>query len=176
MADNHTAYAEALFALAAESGTLDDTSAALENVLRIIDEQPAYMELLAAPSIPVQQREEALFRAFGDSLPAHVVSFLQLLCRRGDIRELTACAGEFDRLYRNAQRVSVAKVVSAAPLAAEQQAQLRDKLEKSCGHRVETEYTLDPALIGGVVVHIDGKVLDGSLRRRLHDLKEVIDQ
>ncbi len=175
MTDHRTAYAEALFALAAESDTLDDTSAALKTVLRIMKEQPAYMELLAAPSIPLRQREDVLSRAFGDVLPTHVTSFLQLLCRRGDIRDLSGCADEFDRLYRNAQRVSVAHVISAAPLSEKQQTKLRDQLEKSCGHRVEIKYTLDTALIGGVVVHIDGKVLDGSLRRRLLDLKEVID-
>ena len=52
---------------------------------------------------------------------------------------------------------------------------LKAKLEAFCGHTVIMECSSNSAILGGVIVHIDGKVLDGSLRRRLRDIKEKIE-
>ena len=74
------------------------------------------------------------------------------------------------------RHVSSAKVTSAVELTAEEKQKLMKKLESLCNGRVNAEYVIDTSLIGGLVVEIDGKIFDGSLRHRLRKVKDVMAQ
>ena len=82
---------------------------------------------------------------------------------------------EFELMYRESVRESRASVVSAAPLSEEEKAKLVASLEKRSGRRVRPEYRVDPSLLGGLVVEMDGTRMDGSLRQRLRDVKEAME-
>ena len=168
-------YAEALFLLSVENGETEDVSAALETVTAVLNEQPEYVEFLASPAIPKAERTAALGTAFA-ALPESVVSFLQLLCERRRIREWQECVNEFAALYRDARRASAATVTSAVELTAEEQQKLNEKLNAMSHKTVTVTWMTDPSLLGGLIVEMDGKVLDGSLRRRLQEVKEVMEQ
>lgn len=176
MTDISREYAVALYALAAERGLQKETADALQEVSVLFAEQPEYLELLSSPALPVNRREEALTAAFGGRVPELVLSFLGVLCRGRHIRRYAACAAEYQALYRDACGISVAKVVSAVELTEEQKARLKEKLETQTGRTVQLECRVDPALLGGFTVSVDGKVIDGSLRRRLREIKEVMNQ
>ncbi|MBO7178183.1 MAG: ATP synthase F1 subunit delta, partial [Clostridia bacterium] len=83
---------------------------------------------------------------------------------------------EYNALLNASERVFTAKVTSAQELTLEEKDKLIQKLEKSYLGKVQAEYLVDGALLGGMIVEIDGKVMDGSLRRRLQDVKEVINK
>ena len=72
------------------------------------------------------------------------------------------------------ESLSTARVVSAISMTDEQKAALVKKLEKMSGHIVTAEYEIDETLLGGVVVHMDDTVIDGSLKQQLKEVKEVI--
>ena len=167
-------YATALFMLAKESGQEDGFLEALELVNRQFAENPAYVEMLRSPGIPKAERQKALETAFAAVLPREVLIFLQLLCKAGHMREFSACLTEYTELYRAEKQISVGRVVSAIPLTETEKENLLAHMEKLCGHQVSLEYTVDQTLLGGITVEIDGKILDGSLRHRLHEVKEVI--
>lgn len=176
MTEQSKAYAEALFALAAETDEQKDCLDGLDLVLSALADNPDYPDLLASPAIPLAQRQAALEQAFGDSVPEQVLSFIGVLCAHGAVRSLPDCVEEYRRLYQAAVALSVATVTSAVPLTEEQKIRLRKNLEKQSGRTVELVCTVDESLLGGITVQLDGKVLDGSLRRRLHDVKEVMEQ
>ena len=111
-------YAGALFSLAAENGAQDEVKTALDVVAQALRENPDYIEFLAAPSIPMDERSAALDAAFGGRVPEVVLSFLQVLCRRGHARSFFACAEEYRRLLDHAKRVAQARIVSAVELSA----------------------------------------------------------
>lgn len=168
----YTDYANALFALAQETG--QDLSADLATVREVFRENPAYTELLSSPGIPLPERTAAIRQALGEAVCPTVCSFVQLLCEHGHIKALPACVEAYMELHRAANRLSVAEVISAVPLTPEEQARLTEKLTAMSGRTVTLQCTVDPALLGGIIVRMDGKVLDGSLKRRLRDMKEVI--
>ena len=176
MTEQSKAYAEALYALAAETGEEKACLDGLTLVLDVLADNPAYTELLASPAIPRAERDAVLEEAFGGRIPEQVLSFAGVLCAHGVIRSLPDCAAEYRRLYEAAIALSTATVTSAVPLTEEQKTLLQQKLEKISGHTVILACTVDESLLGGVTVQLDGKVLDGSLRRRLHDVKEVMEQ
>ena len=72
--------------------------------------------------------------------------------------------------------MSTAQVTSAVPLTESEKQQLAEKLSARFGRTVTLECAVDESLLGGMVVRVDGKVLDGSLRGRLHAVKEVMKQ
>ena len=176
MTETSKEYASALFALAAEEEMLPEVSHDLTLVLGQFRENPGYADLLASPNIPITDRLAAIDAAFEGSVCEYVVSFLKILCRKDNIRSVYKIILDFDELYRASQGIATARVISAVPLKKAEKEKLQSKLEKMCGKKVVMECISSSSVLGGIIVYVDGRVLDGSLRRRLHDIKEVIEK
>ena len=175
MAEISKEYAEALFSLACESGTEGAVLDALVLVSDTMAQNPDYALFLSSPGISLEERIATVDQVFGASVPEHVVSFLQLLCEKRRIQYLTECIEEYRKLWNAAHAVVVAKVTSAVPLTEEEQAGLKKKLERD-GATVMLDCHVDPAILGGIIVETNGKVIDGSLRHQLLEVKEVINR
>ncbi len=167
-------YAAALFSLAGEKGQEAQYGEALKRVQKAFEAEPEYQELLNTPAVPASERAELAGKAFGGAVPEEVLSLIRLLSGRGYIREFGEITAEYFRLLDHMKRVSSASVCSAVPLSEAEKDLLKKKLEKISGRNVVMTYSSDPSLLGGVVVEMDGKVIDGSLRSRLRQIKEVI--
>ena len=176
MTEQSREYAEALYALAAESGAQAPCLEGLELAVALLKENPEYRELLASPALPREERDGLLEQALGAAVPEPVLSFLCLLCAHGRIRSLEACVEDYRQLHEAALSLSTARVTSAVALTSDQQERLRRGLEQRTGRTIRLECWVDSRLLGGITVEIDGKVLDGSLRHRLQDMKEVMEQ
>lgn len=166
-------YAKALFELSQEGDCVKGISASLDTVLSVMEENPEYLDFLSSPNISKSERVAAVEQAFS-GMEEMIVSFLSLLCEKGRIREIKECISEFKQLCDAADKISVAQVESAVELSEEQKSALIRKLEKLCGNKVVLDCITDKSLLGGVVVKIDGKIIDGSIKHRLHELKEVM--
>jgi F-type H+-transporting ATPase subunit delta len=167
-------YATALFMIAVEQNEAKKFAAALETVTNSLRDNPEYTEFLSTPSIPKSERIASLETVFGAIIPEDVLSFVKLLCEKDRIRILPACFNEYMKLYNESKSVSWAHVRSAVELTADEKTALRLKLERTSGRNVLLECTTDPSILGGLIVEMDGKILDGSIRRRLQDVKEVM--
>lgn len=167
-------YASALFALSAEEGSKKDVADSLKTVKSVFAEFPEYTELLAAPSLPFEERAELIDKAFADNIHEYAVSFIKLLCERGHIRELADCIDEYLKLYEASDGIATAYVTSAVELTEDEKKALCEKLEKKLCRRVELICDVDASILGGIIVKADGNVMDGSLRSRLSDVKTVI--
>ena len=176
MTDLSREYAEALFALAAENDQTKAYLDALDTVAALLADNAEYVELLNCPAIPKDERDSLLEQSFGTILPEQVLAFIQLLCAHGRIRSLQDCIAEYRLLYQTAVAMSTAQVTSAVPLTETEKQKLSETLSARFGRTVTLQCTVDESLLGGMVVHVDGKVLDGSLRSRLHAVKEVMKQ
>lgn len=167
-------YAAALFALALEGKAEDAIMQSLDRVKAAFDETPEYVELLASPGIASGERLAAIEGAFGGLLHEHVVSFIGLLCEKGRIRLFADCVEAYRQLLHMKQSVSTAHVRSAVRLTEAERGALTRKLEQISGNTVTLICSEDPSLIGGVIVEMNGTVMDGSLRHRLREVKEVM--
>ncbi len=174
MAQISNEYAAALFAIAEEKGCVREWADTLGRMDAILRENPRYLALLASPEIPPEERRQLLRKAFGGMADEEVISFAALMCRRGRARDLPEAIAHYRRLTEIRDRTRVARVTSAAPLTEDEKARLKAALEKKSGMRVTLSCAVDPALIGGLTVEMDGAVTDGSVRARLREIKEVI--
>ena len=107
-----------------------------------------------------------------------VISFMIIcmtpLCEKGRIPCFEDACGEYTALLNASQRVIHARITSAVALTDTEKEKLIRKLEETHKGKVRAEYLVDTELLGGVIVEIDGKILDGSLRHRLREMKDVM--
>ena len=167
-------YAEALFLLACEENAEKEIGDSLTSICKIFDGSPEYKELLSSPAVPVTERAAVIDETFRGSMPEHTVSFLQLLSEKGRMELIYECEEEYRKLAENRRARTEATVISAVPLTDEEKAALKAKLERMSGKTVTLTLRVDADIMGGVIVEYDGKVMDGSVRTRLRELKEVI--
>ena len=170
----HNEYAKALFMLAMEQGKGKEFEDALDFVSEIFSENPAYIQLLASPGIPMEERLSLIDKAFSKDLPENVLSFLKLLCEKGHITSFFACKEQYKALLNEVNKVSDAVVTSAVELSENEKEALKHKLEKLSGHSVILSYCVDSTILGGLIVEMDGKIMDSSLQKHLKQVKDVI--
>lgn len=176
MTDTSKSYADALFSLALETNTIEETLTALKTMRDGVYYTDGALELLASPSIPKDERCAVLDKAFGDVQPEHVMGLVHVLVSHGHIRELDDVLAAYTELHDAARRLSTAYVTSAVALTEKEKAELTLKLTRKFGRTIRLECAIDPSLLGGLVVRVDGKVIDGSLKHRLHEIKEVMNR
>jgi len=162
-------YASALFDLAVEQGTVSAVESDLAHLARALDESRELRALIANPRLSRKALGEVvatLARALElNDLTARFLGVLAQNRRLAALEEIIAAFGEIAA----AQRGEVtAKVVSAHPLAEEQIARLQDKLRAREGRTVKIRTSVDPSLLGGLVVTLGSKRIDGSIRTRLN--------
>ena len=174
MTDTSKSYADALFSLALETNTVFETLTALKEMRDGLYATEGALDLLASPSIPVDERCAVLEKAFGDIQPEHVMSFVGILVQHGHIRELNDCVEAYTALHDEHSRLSTAYVTSAVELTKGEKKELTEKLSRKFQRTIHLECAVDPSLLGGLVVQVDGKVIDGSLKHKLQGIKEVM--
>jgi F-type H+-transporting ATPase subunit delta len=163
-------YAEAARSLAERDGSLGDWVAALETASsRLTDAQ--VMRVLADPAIAFDDRRRVTEAMLGDSVTGAPRNLVLLLVRRGRIELLPRVAAELRRMWEQRQGIVHAVVTSAAPLSQAEGDAVRDKLAAMTGDTVELELQVDPSLLGGVLVHMGDRLIDGSVRGRLERLR-----
>lgn len=167
-------YAEALFLLSCEEKSEEKYLFDLRLVKDILDNEPEYVELLHSPSIPRDEKLIIIENAFGGRINEHIVSFLKLLCENNRIEYISACFEDYEKLYNQVKRVIVANVTSAVALTEDEKAKIIKKLEKKFGYRVELICKIDEKILGGIIIKTDDTIMDGSLKRKMRDVKEVI--
>ena len=167
-------YAEALFELALTDHNVEETAEALALVERELAENPDYGALLASPALSREERKASLQTVFGDRVPRTVLALLQMMVSRGHARQMDAMIQAWRALAREHRGESIARVTSAVPLTEEQQQALQARLNQMFSRKMILQCEVDPALIGGIRVEAEGRVMDGSLRGRLKQIKEVM--
>ncbi len=163
-------YAEAAFEVAQRDGTVEAWRAELDAAATLFDRDDV-PRTLANPAIPLDQRSMAVAGLLKGSASRPVQNMIQLLLRRGRIEQLPRVAAEFRRLDDRRQGLTHATVTSAAPLTQDETRALTQRLEQSTGNRIALDVQIDPSLLGGLVVRVGDRLIDGSVRGRLERLR-----
>ena len=166
-------YAEAAFEVATRDGTVEDWRRELEaSAVRLGAEEA--MSVLANPAIPVDQRSVAVAALLEHTASRPVQNLIQLLLRRGRIEGLPRVAAEFRRLDDARLGITHATATSATALTPDEVRALTARLEQSTGGRVALDVQVDPSLLGGLVVRVGDRLIDGSVRGRLERLRNQL--
>jgi len=164
-------YAEAAFQIATRDGSIETWRRELE--LATAATNGELMAVLANPALPLEQRLAAANGIFA-SLSQPVRNIVFLLVRRGRIEQLPRVTDEFVRLDERRQGISHATATSASPLTDLEVKALTARLEQMTGGRVALETDVDASLLGGLIVRVGDRLIDGSVRGRLERLRNQL--
>ena len=166
-------YARALAEVAADSRMLEAVRDDLRALVDLLREHRALRQFLANPSVSRRDAAETL-KEIGASmgLAPLTATFLRIVLEGGRIAGLEGILRAYESLVDEQLGRVRAAVTAAAPLAAEAQDRLRQKLSALTGKAVYLDIKEDPALLGGVVAQIGSRIYDGSLKTQLARMRD----
>ena len=174
MTDFAREYGEGLYDLAREEHLEDELLQQLNVLREEFDKQPDFLLLLSNRALGIKERLSILDNALSGQVHPYLLNFLKILCQRDALQEFRGCVQVYVRQYNEDSRVASAQVTTAAPLTQDQKERLIQKLKDMTGRKVVLTEKLDPSLLGGVVLEMDGRRWDNTVRRRLNNLRDVI--
>ena len=164
-------YAETLLELARRAGDLQAWGQAVDDVAEAMQRDRTLRLFLESPRVSATQKNRIIGRAFEGQLPPVFVRFVQALVNHRRQMLLPAIAHEYHDLVDQVEgRLHASVTVAAEPAASDQRA-ISKELSRAYGKEVVPHFTVNPAILGGVVVRVGDSVLDGSVRRRLATLR-----
>jgi F-type H+-transporting ATPase subunit delta len=167
-------YTKALFELAQESQQEEIISRELEQFYAVY-RNSELQEVLTNPALDADKRNNILLRVTEtQQLSALTIRFLAILLARDRLKYLPEIVSCYRRLLNEARGRVEAKAVGASPLEPAMVDRLRQVLQGIAGKEVVLQQETDPGLIGGVLVELEGKVYDGSVRTQLENMKQRI--
>ncbi|NOZ42351.1 MAG: F0F1 ATP synthase subunit delta [Alphaproteobacteria bacterium] len=166
-------YAVALFDLAKETATLDNTAQDVATLAALLAESEDLVGMMLNPVFSIKTKSRAMaavvkYAQIGDM----VANFVSVVSRNGRLDQLENIIAEFRRIFAHYNGEVTASVVTARKLTKPHLAVLKKKLESMVGCDVTVATDIDPALLGGVVVKIGSHMIDSSLATRLANLEE----
>lgn len=167
-------YGGALYELALDEGLSQAVGRELTQVTALFDGNPDYWRFLSTLSIPKAERCAALDEAFGGRIQPYLLNFLKLLCENGTIGHLKGCAQEYRRRYNEDNGIVEIRAVTAVAMSQTLRDRLKAKLEATLGKTVELQCRVDPQCMGGVLLELPGRQLDGTIRHRLDTLGKTL--
>ena len=166
-------YGKALFMLSEEKGNTEDVKSDVECLIKVFKDNPDYVRLLDTPALTKDERlesiDKSLYSIDGD-LRNLVKIFAQMHSSHSLLTALKCYLEEYD-VSRGIVRMDV---ISAIPLTDSQRERLIAKLELESGGKVILKETVDPSILGGLIVRALGRQKDGSLASKLAAIEKSI--
>jgi F-type H+-transporting ATPase subunit delta len=166
-------YASALFSLAQERRETGATAEALQRFDAMIAESPDLQRLVRSPVFSAEDQLKAIGALLDKAeITGIAANFIRLVAQKRRLFVIREIIADFRKLWDRARGLTHAGVTSATPLSDEHVAELKDSLKAiSGGREVELAIKLDPSIIGGLIVQLGSRMVDGSLRSKLNAIR-----
>lgn len=168
-------YAEALFDVAKKKGKLDPVRDELAQFVDAVDGNRELQVFFFSPYFSSAEKVAGLKRAVSD-VDAELINFLELLIEKQRMPEIFRIRRQLDQLWKQENRridVTVTSAVTLEPAVVEK---VGAEIERQTGQKVELSSSVDPEILGGIVLQVGNKVLDASIRSRLEKLRKSVAQ
>ena len=167
-----SAYAESLFRLASAEEIADRVEEELHELERLYQSNPEMKEFINNPRVKAEGKKDALVELLGDKLSRVTLNHMHLLIDQERGRMLPKVAEEFYRLASEARAKVTAEVITAVPISDDTRDKLGETLRRLTRKDVFLRARVDESILGGAVVRVGDKVLDGSVLSKLNQLKK----
>ncbi len=164
-------YSEALFNLALEENRIDELQKELQTLCALVSETPEFMEFLTTPKIGKDEKRDFVDGVLGGKFSQEIVNLTKVLIDKKRANEILDIATVFEQTVLIHKDLVSAAAYTAVPLSAAEMDALKVKLTQLTGKEISLENIIDDSVIGGIRLKIGDRVIDGSLKRRLEDLK-----
>ena len=166
-------YAKALFEAAEDSGRVDAVQRDLGEFADAVEASPELSAFLANPQVDPAAKVGVLGE-LSEGADELVNNFLRLIAAKGRAGQIPGIRDEFQALVDRAQGRVAVELTTAFELSDDEAASIVKKIEQSSGRTVEATRTVDPKLIGGIVLQVGSHRLDASVKGRLNRLRHEL--
>jgi F-type H+-transporting ATPase subunit delta len=164
-------YAETLLELAQKDGELRAWGEMIQNIADAMGSDRRLKMFLESPRVSADRKNEIIQQAYGEGLPRNFVRFLKALVNHRRQMLIPVIAAAYHDLVDEAEgRVHASVTVAREPDDSDRKL-VTEQLTRSLGKEVVPHFSVNPALLGGIIVRVGDTVLDGSVRRRLATLR-----
>ena len=174
MTEAATTYGQAMYDLAREENLSKQLLDELTALSGSFEKEPEFIRLLSSPNIPKEERVRILDDSFRGKLHPYVLNFLKVLTEKGYMKHFAGCCRVYRQQYNLDHGIVPVTAYTAVPLSDELRRKLTAKLSTVTGKTIELDCRIDPETLGGVRLDFDGKQVDGTVRRRLEDIRGLL--
>lgn len=167
-------YAQAVYELAAEKNMLTEVETQLRQVESTIAGHPDLATLMYHPRVPSGIKKETIEKVFKEEVTDFLFNFLRLLVDKRRETALPAIIREYVKAANAARNIGEAEVITAMPLSDKEHEALAKKLSLVTGKTMLLKTSIDASILGGVIVKIGDKLIDGSVVRQLRMLQTTL--
>ena len=167
-------YGTALYEAAVGAGKAEEIGAEMALLSRLFDTEEGFRDFLISPAISPGEKKAVVKKIFENRFSQEMVNFLSILIDKDRTWHIRRIARQYHVLYDRDCGLSEGRIYSAAPLPEEQQARFEEELSRLFQKKVTLQNRVDPSLIGGVKIKVDGKLIDQSLRAELNQMLESL--
>jgi F-type H+-transporting ATPase subunit delta len=166
-------YARSLFEAAQEQEKLDVVRDQLGEFADALSADRQLQIFFFSPYFSTQEKKDGLHRAVDGADPIFL-NFLELMLENHRMPALFRIRREYDRLWEDYNRLLPVGVTSAVELDEQTVQRIGDRIGEQTGRTIELSSTVDPDILGGIVVRVGNQVLDASIRNRLETLRKQV--
>lgn len=169
-------YSEALFEVALENDKIDAYCDELKFVADCFKEYPEFYEVYVTPKINKDERKETLNTVFTDKVSKEVLNFVKILLdkKRGEF--IFDIAKDFNEMVNAHKGIQDGIVESVIPMTEEELQKLSDKLQGLTGSKVNLTNVVNEDILGGILVRVGDRVIDGTFKNKLNNIRENLSQ
>lgn len=168
------AFAKALLEVARATGQLTAVEDDLFRFARTFEGSDDLRMALTDPQLPVERRIAVIEQLMGGKALDTSTGLVSMVVATGQAGDLPEIVDRFVELAASERDREVAEVRSAIPLDEGQISRLAEALGRATGKTVEVKVIVDPSVLGGLVARVGDTVIDGTVRRRLEEMKEQL--
>ncbi|MBS6294259.1 MAG: ATP synthase F1 subunit delta [Veillonella sp.] len=167
-------YSSAMFELAQEQNMLELMEEQLGYVASVMVDQPELRSFLENPIVTEDAKIKLISKIFDSSIDKVALHFIYVMIKRGRYRYIASTIEAFIKKSRVARGILEATVTVAEPITADVEASVQAKLREVTGKDVILSVRQDPSIMGGIVIQVGDKRIDGSVARRLEELEKSL--
>jgi len=167
-------YASAIFHVAKSEDLVEVVEDELYKLKEILQKNSELREFLSNLRIAPEGKKKALMEIFGKRVSSLTLNHLNLVIDQGRQRKLVPIIEEFFALAAAARQKVTAEVITSIPLSEEMAEKLRRALIKATKKQVFLKPRVDPSILGGAIVRVENKIIDGSLRHQLGQMRRTM--
>lgn len=167
-------YALALYEVAEEKGKVEEYLNDLKEICDLIDNNKEFYEVIKHPQIGTKQKKKTFINIFKGNIDEELLSFLVILIEKGRIAFLREKLNEMEKIHLERNNTVRGIVKTTVPLEEKEYIALLSKLESKYNKKIILERIIDPSILGGIYVRINNEVIDGTVKLRLDNLKQLM--
>lgn len=168
-------YGNALFELALEENKLDVLFEEAAALIDILKDNKEIIKLLSHPHINKADKEKVVRASFDGKVSDELVGLISMIVNKDHAAKLIQVLEYFIKLVKKEKNIGVATVTSATNLSDEQKKSIEKRLiETTAFDKMEINYFVDSSLIGGLVIRIDDRVVDSSIKTKIENLAKSL--